>query len=172
MPRKFIKRYVPSAKEFHQRNSFFGFFGNHLHQAGLWHLNRRSVSKAVAIGFFCMWLPIPFQTLLAAFLAVVFIANLPISVLLVFITNPITIPPMFFIAYQTGASLLGMPSEPLTFEFSTGWMKEMFLNSWEPLLLGSLLLATITSLIGYILVRILWRLHIIQRWKDRNNHKP
>lgn len=171
MPRKFIKRFIPNANEFHKRNSFCGFFGDHLHQAGLWHLNRRSVSKAVAIGFFCMWLPIPFQMVVAALFAVLFIANLPISVLLVFITNPITIPPMFFLAYQIGAALLGIPSEPLTFEFSADWLKETLLKSWAPLLLGSILLATVSSILGYILVRILWRLHIIQRWKDRNKHK-
>ena len=171
MPKKFIKRHIPDAHQLHKRCGFMSVLGDHLHRPSLWHLNRRSVAKAFAIGLFCTWLPIPFQTLVAAFLAILFCANLPLSVILVFISNPITMPAMFYLAYRLGSTLLGKAAEPVGFSFSMEWLSHMIGNSWEPILLGSLVLAIISSGLGYIMIRILWRLHIIQRWQNRkNNH--
>lgn len=169
MPRKFIKRHIPDAKQLHKRCGPIGILGEHLHRPSLWHLNRRSVAKAFAIGLFCTWLPIPFQTLLAALLAILFCANLPLSVLLVFISNPITMPPMFYFAYRLGAHLMGIPPEEMDFTFSFTWLSNMIGHIWQPLLLGSLLLGILSSIVGYILIRVLWRLHIIQRWQQRKH---
>jgi uncharacterized protein (DUF2062 family) len=48
------------------------------------------------VGLFCAFIPVPFQMLLAAPSAIIFSANLPVSIALVWITNPITMPPIFF----------------------------------------------------------------------------
>jgi uncharacterized protein (DUF2062 family) len=72
------------------------FLGEKLHDPNLWHLNRRSVSAAFAIGLFAAWIPTPGQMVIAAIIALYFRANLPISVALVWITNPLTMPPMFY----------------------------------------------------------------------------
>lgn len=45
--------------------------------------------------------------------------NLPISVALVWITNPLTMPPMFYAAYYLGAHLLGLPA--VDFELPVNW---------------------------------------------------
>ncbi|MEE9304457.1 MAG: DUF2062 domain-containing protein [Thiotrichaceae bacterium] len=172
MPRKFIKRHIPDAHQLHKRCSFMGVLGEHLHRPSLWHLNRRSVAKAFAIGLFCTWLPIPFQTVVAAFFAIVFCANLPLSVVLVFISNPLTMPAMFYFAYRLGSILLGSIPEPMSFSLSIEWISNMIGSSWRPILLGSLVLGIISSVLGYIAVRVLWRLHIIQRWQNRKNHHP
>ena len=166
MPRKFIKRHVPNA-EYFRNSSTLSFLGKQLHRQSLWHLNRRSVAKAVAIGLFCMWIPIPFQTILAALLAIMLSANLPLSVVLVFITNPITIPPMFYFAYRVGAWLLNLPSEEMNFSFSIGWVSNTLKHSWQPLLLGSLVLGILSSIAGYIGVRVAWRAFILKQWQYR-----
>ncbi len=170
MPRKFIKRHIPNAKQLHKRCGPIGILGEHLHRPSLWHLNRRSVAKAFAIGLFCTWLPIPFQTIVAGFLAIVFCANLPLAVILVFISNPITMPAMFYFAYRLGASLMGIHPEAINFTFSLEWLNHMIGSIWQPLLLGSLVLGSVSSALGYVLVRILWRLHIVQRWERRKAH--
>lgn len=72
MPRKFFKRYSPDPKRIRDTPGL-GFLGERLHQPNLWHFNRHSISKAFAIGLFCMWIPFPFQTLIAAACALLFV---------------------------------------------------------------------------------------------------
>lgn len=167
MPKKFLKKHMPDAHQLHSRCNLLGVLGDHLHRPSLWHLNRRSVAKAFAIGLFCTWLPFPFQTVIAAVLAVMLCANLPLSVVLVFVSNPITIPPMFYFAYRLGSMILGREIEPMNFEFSMEWLGTIIETSWQPLILGSMILAVISSIIGYVFVRVVWRMHIIQRWQSR-----
>ncbi|MFW6343056.1 MAG: DUF2062 domain-containing protein, partial [Halothiobacillaceae bacterium] len=77
-------------------------FGSRLQDGNLWHLNRRSVSGGVAVGLFSAFVPIPFQMVLAAGLAILLRVNLPLSVVLVWITNPITIVPLLWVANRIG----------------------------------------------------------------------
>lgn len=142
-------------------------FGKLLHENDLWHLNRRSVTVAVAIGLFFAFIPIPLQMLVAAVFAIWLKANLPISVSLVWITNPITLAPVFIFAYQLGHWLLGLPPTDLQFELSFSWLIKEIDRVWKPLLLGSSILAVTASSVGYMTTTILWRLHVIKRWKER-----
>lgn len=157
---------MPNAAYFREQKSLH-FLGDRLHRPNLWHLNRRSIAKATAIGLFCMWIPIPLQTILAALLAVALSANLPLSVILVFITNPITIPPMFYFAYRVGAWLLNMPDDYIDFVLSLEWVKDTLSHYWQPILVGTLVMATLSSILGYIGVRVAWRIFILKQWQER-----
>ena len=84
-----------------------------LQRKELWQVNRRSVSSAVFVGLFCAFIPVPSQMLLAAIISIFMRANLPLSVALVWITNPITMAPMFYFSYQLGAWLLGSEAPTL-----------------------------------------------------------
>ena len=92
MARKVLQKYLP---HFHRvrEHQTLRLFGSVALKDNLWHLNRRSVARAFAIGVFCAFLPIPGQMVVAAALAIVFASNLPLAVLLVWITNPVTHPP-------------------------------------------------------------------------------
>ena len=165
MPRKFLKKWTPDpAKLKAQRH--LRFFGDVLHASYLWQFNRGSVAKACAIGFFCMWIPVPFQTVLAAVGAVFFRANLPVSVALVFITNPLTMPPMFYFCFKIGALLIGTPAQKFNFELSIGWLANGMLLIWKPFLLGVSLVAVVSSVIAYYGTLLLWRLHILQKLRS------
>jgi len=166
MPKQFFKRYSPDPKRIRDTPGL-GFLGSRLHQPNLWHFNRHSISKAVAIGLFFTWLPFPFQTVFAAVAALFFRANIAISVALVFITNPITIPPLFFFAYQLGNLVLGRESMGASIEFSMQWITESLAQIWQPLFLGSFLLGLFCSMLGYLTVQFLWRQNIRQRLKQR-----
>lgn len=130
-------------------------------------MNRRSVSGAFFIGLFCAFLPIPSQMVVAAVMAVGARCNLPISVGLVWITNPITIPPMFYFSYRLGAWLLDMQLEAAAIDISITWLWDNFgLIGW-PLLFGSLVCGWVAGVTGFVVTRVLWRLHIIRRWRAR-----
>lgn len=170
MPRKLLRKLFPNPDKL-KENKHLQFLGDTLYLPCLWYLNRHNVATAFAIGLFCMWIPFPFQSLIAAVLAVFFRANLPLAVVLVFITNPITMPPMLYGAYLLGAAILGDPSTGFNFEPSLDWLMNGLILIWKPFLLGMFLLAVVSSLIGYYGIHLLWRLHLLQRIKERRARK-
>jgi uncharacterized protein (DUF2062 family) len=166
MPRKFLKRFFPAPEQIRSHESL-RFLGALLHDANLWHLNRRSVAGAFAVGLFVCFIPVPMQMALAAIVAVIFRVNLPISVSLVWVTNPLTMPVLFYFAYVAGVLVLGVELEPFAFEFSADWLFLELGTRWRPFLLGCLIMASLSSLLGFVLVRLLWRLHLVKRIKER-----
>jgi uncharacterized protein (DUF2062 family) len=110
MPRKLIKKYMPDEHRFRTHRTL-SWLGDHIHDPNLFHLTRKSVSRAVMVGIFCAFLPIPLQMLVAAIIAVVARSNLPISVSLVWLTNPLTMPPVAgrYRRFQRHAILARLP---------------------------------------------------------------
>ena len=167
MIKNVIKRLFPkldSVKE----EKILKIFGPAVLQPNLWHINKKSVSRGFAIGAFCAFLPIPGQMIVAAFLAITFAGNLPFSLILTWISNPLTYTPMFYLSYKVGKFFI---NTEIDYDFSN---KEVNLLSdlmhiWEPLLLGSLILAIIGSSLAYILIRLYWRYYVLKIWAKRRN---
>ena len=166
MPKKFIRKYLPDPHKVRE-HKHLQIFGTLLHDPNLWHLNRKSVSLAFAVGLFCMWVPIPFQMLLAAAVAILVRSNLPISVALVWITNPITMGPMFFLAYKFGAWVLAVPPNDFHFELSGDWLMHELHVIWKPFLLGCFAFAVVSGAAGFFSIRVLWRMHIVRYIKQK-----
>ena len=166
MPKKFIRKYLPDPHKIREHKSLT-IFGSLLHDANLWHLNRKSVSSAFAVGLFFMWAPVPFQMALAAGAAIIIRSNLPISVALVWLSNPVTMPPLFYFAYELGVLLLGAPEIKFSFELSMEWLGNEMSIIWKPFLFGCLILGIISSISGFVGIRLLWRLHIINYLKQK-----
>jgi len=170
MPKRLIKRYFPDQKSLRDHKKL-RWLGKLLEDPNLLHLNKHSVSAAVSVGLFVGLVPAPFQMVVAAVLAFLVRANLPISVTLVWVSNPITMPPIFYFTYLVGAEILQVPLPDIEFEFSMEWFIQEFGAIWQPLLLGSLLVGLISAIAGNVIVRILWRLHVIKNWKLRKEKK-
>lgn len=168
--KKFFKQSLPHASKF-KSNPKLQFLGELLHDPNLWHLNRRSLAGGTAVGLFMAFVPIPMQMLLAAAIAIWFRVNLPISVSLVWVTNPITIPPLLYFAYLLGAFLLGMPTVETEFSFSPEWLLYTLGHFLQPLLLGSFVLGTFSALTGYLLVSFLWRVQVTRLWRSRRERR-
>ncbi|WP_114822727.1 DUF2062 domain-containing protein, partial [Vibrio cholerae] len=117
MPRKFIKRFMPD-HDVIKRQKALRVFGNVLYNPNLWCLNRRSAAGAFAVGLFMAFVPLPSQMIMAAGLAIVLGVNLPLSIALVWITNPITMPVIFYFTYKLGAWLMGTPAQSFHFELT------------------------------------------------------
>jgi hypothetical protein len=95
MPRRLLRRYLPDHRRIREHRHL-QFFGDRLHDPNLWHLNRRSVAGAMGVGVFVALLPTLGQMAVAAAAAIWLRVNLPLAVAMVWITNPLTMPPIFF----------------------------------------------------------------------------
>ena len=157
MPRRIFKRYMPAPETLRQNKSL-SWLGEHLHNPNLWHLSRRSAARAFAIGLFCAFLPIPGQMVVAAFLALWLGGNLAVSVGLVWLTNPITMPAIFFSTYKLGAWILG--AQPVEVHWCIAGIEAQIAAIWWPLLFGSTLCGIILSGIGYTVINRLWIWHV------------
>lgn len=166
MPRKIFKRYLP-APHLVRSNPALKFLGTLLHDPNLFHLNRHSVSVAFFVGLFIAFLPIPAQIPLAAFGALVLRCNLPISVALVWVSNPLTFPFIFIACYKLGSRILQLPERAFHFELSLDWLQGEFLIIWQPLLVGCVLASLFFGCAGYIIIQWTWRWHVVKRWEKR-----
>lgn len=168
--RSFLKKYLPGHARFREHRHL-RHFGELLHDPNLWHLTRRSSAGGVATGLFCAFIPLPVHMIVAAALSIVFRVNLPLAVLFTWVTNPVTFAPIFIFAHKLGAFILDRPPRQVQVEFSLYWITEKLVIIWEPLLLGCLVLASLSSLTGYIVIRLLWRLTAVRKWEDRRKRK-
>lgn len=168
MPRRLIKKYFPDSKTI-KEHKHLKVFGTLLHNPSLWHLNRRSFAGAIAVGLFIAFIPLPTQMIIAAAAAIVLHVNLPVSVAMVWITNPLTMPPMFYAAYWVGALILGIPESAQDFEFTVDALMSSLGASWQPFLLGCFVLACSSAAAGYALARYVWRRMVVKRWLARQH---
>ena len=164
MPRKLLKRYMPNP-EVLKSHKHLSWLGSHLHNSDLWHLTRKSASKAFLVGIFCAFLPIPGQMVVAAVLAILIGSNLPISVGLVWLTNPITMPPIFYATYKLGAWILGTP--PVEMHWELAAIQSEIATIWWPLLFGSVLCGVVFASVSYVVINRVWVWHVRRRWAKR-----
>lgn len=176
MPRKFLRRYLPSHESFRE-NRHLARFGALLHHPNLWHLNRRSVSGGVAAGLFAGLVPgsNPVQFALAALLAVAFRVNLPVAVAITLYTNPFTIVPLYLLAYQFGKLFVGgdvsfTPEPEFDWSHLSRWLEAWLawlLSLGKPLALGLVALAVTLAVAGYVSVQVAWRAYVMLAWRRR-----
>ncbi|MBE0615708.1 MAG: DUF2062 domain-containing protein [Burkholderiales bacterium] len=175
MPRKFFRKYLPN-HETVRNNRHMARFGGFLRHPNLWHLNRHSVAGGLAVGMFSGLVPGPLQMLTAALLAVPLRVNLPVALATTLYTNPITIGPLYVLAYLTGRMIIGGVAAPLNpppeFDWSQwGTSLDAFVH-WAlamgmPLAVGLPTLALMLAALGYFCVQIGWRAYVIRAWRRR-----
>ena len=118
-------------------------------------VNRKSISRGVLIGLFWAFIPMPMQMLAVLTLTPFIKFNVPIAISMVWLSNPLTMPFMYYIEYLTGNFLLG--NESLNnIELTLDW----FSNHWDkiiiPLYIGTIPYAIGVSSIIYFLINKLW----------------
>jgi uncharacterized protein len=162
VPRKLFRKYLPDP-EVLRSSRWVAALPRWLHHPNLWHLNRRSVSGAVAIGLFAGLVPGPLQMLTALILAVPLRKNLPVALVVTLYTNPFTIVPLYVLAYAYGRLLLPGAHAPLPASFEM----ETWLALGKPLAVGLAALACTLALLGYLAVQIAWRAWVVLAWRAR-----
>jgi uncharacterized protein len=166
MPRRVFK---PLSRERHRWKArwFMRPFRLVLEHPVYWSLNRRNVTRAVALGLFVSFIPFPVHFLLGAALALALRLNLPAAIASTFLANPLTMVPMYFSAYWLGCQMLGLEPQPVAFEMSWEWLRTALVPIWKPLLLGCVTLGALTALAGYLLLGGLWHLSLVMKYHER-----
>ena len=182
MPRKLLRRWMERLKPSIERMTRHPWVVAHvpaLSDPDLWHLNRRSTERAVAVGLLCGLVPGPLQVAGAIGLCLWWRANFPLAALTTLYTNPFTIVPLYVLAYEYGRlffpdaphAVAAMP--PAFSGFATylpamyAWMKEL----GKPLALGIVMLAVTLATVGFFTVRVAWRWHVVASWRRRTRHR-
>jgi uncharacterized protein (DUF2062 family) len=176
VPRKFLRKYLPDSHTV-RSSRLVAPFGSWLHHPNLWCLNRKSVPGAVAIGLFCGLIPGPLQMVAALLLAIPLRKNLPLALLVTLYTNPLTIVPLYVVAYGYGQLLLGatqsaMPFEPFVWDWTDLWGSTRGFVAWilglgKPLAVGLPALGLTLAALGYFGMELAWRLHVVAAWRAR-----
>jgi len=156
MPRRFFRKFAFKRHQMAE-SRLFSPFRSLLHDPRLWGIRRRTVVPAFSLGLFVAFMPFPGHPLWAALLALALRINVPVAIVTTFVSNPLTMGPMYYSAYHVGRRLLGLEPASFSFELSLDWVTQKFVTIWQPMVLGSLLLATTAALIGYVIVDALWR---------------
>jgi len=152
MPRRFFRKFA--VKRHHVGDSWvLAPFQHLLHDSRLWGIRRRTVAPAFALGLFVAFMPFPGHILMAALIALALRINIPVAIVTTFVSNPL----MYFFAYRLGSAILGTETVDFDFEFSLEWVTHTFVQIWQPMMLGCVLLGFVTGLIGFVVVDLLWR---------------
>ena len=160
--RETLKRYSPKREEVN-----LGWLNQHLQDPQLWKWNKRTISRAFAIGLFCAFMPIPLHTLLAVALAVVFSSNILLSIGLVWVNNPITMVPIYYYTYKIGSFITGMELDP-GFVFTWEYMLDNLTTTTIALWVGGVIIAPIAGILGFIAILLIYKykaLKRIRRWR-------
>ena len=131
MPRRFLRRLSVAYREKHEQQPWYlRPFASLLDHPVYLSINRRSISKAVAIGLFVAMLPMPGHTPLALLLGLLLRANLPVALLAIWVVNPLTLAPILYGEYLLGNYLLGVT--PGDFSLGSSWAEMRTLMAREP----------------------------------------
>lgn len=166
MPKKLLQRFMPNHETIKNQKAL-KIFGNVLYNPNLWSLNRHSAAGAFAVGLFIAFIPLPSQMLMASGAAIMCGVNLPLSVALVWVTNPITMPFLFYFAYRVGSWILHNPTQNFHFELTWNFFVEQINTIAPPLLLGCFVCGVVLATIGYFGIQGLWRYSVVRSWKKR-----
>jgi uncharacterized protein (DUF2062 family) len=174
------RRWVPT-RESLLNNRWLKWLHPFLHHPRLWHWSRRGVATGVAIGvFFGLLIPIA-QIPLSAAAAILLRANVPAAAASTLVTNPVTFGPIYYAAYQLGLALTGETAAPdldqdrlaadEAAQAEEGfWSRITQLG--KPLLVGLVIMATLTGLATYAIITLIWRWRVLAKRRRRTQMPP
>jgi len=131
--------------------------------------NRKMISRGVLLGLFIAFIPMPMQMAAVLLFVPFFRFNVPIALAMCWLSNPITMPPMYYMEYLTGSFLLGIEPEPV--EMTLEWFKNNLDNIFIPLYFGTAMYSIFGSLAGYWAVNHFWRQSVHKEKRDKKKTK-
>jgi uncharacterized protein (DUF2062 family) len=132
--------------------------GDKLLKSEYWEPSKESIAKGFAIGSFWAMIPMPWQMIPSGICAVFLRANIPLALLGVWVTNPITHPFVMVFQLMVGEWLLNAPSS-LSVLQEEGFMA-LLRHAPAPFITGVLFCAVIWTIVGYFLARFCYDISI------------
>lgn len=152
-------------------------FGRQLTQPKIWYINRKSITKAMFIGTFFGLMPIPLHTFLIIFAVLLFRVNLPLSLAMSWISNPLTIVPIIYLSFWTGAQIFQVKMIDQTMLMGVLHQVAHYITHFgqghidfslaKILMVGMITVAFIGALILSILTHLFWRYSVKKAWRKR-----
>lgn len=127
-------------------------------------INRRSVTRAVAVGLFWGFIPMPMQMLAVIATTPLLRFNVPIAISMVWLSNPLTMPPMYYMEYLTGNFILGQEGIG-NIELTMEWFKSNLGDIFLPLYTGTAFYSIVVTGIIYLVMNRLW-VHSVHSEKE------
>ncbi len=131
-------------------------------------INRRAVTKGLLVGLFWGFIPMPFQMLGVIATTPFMKFNVPIALATVWLSNPITYPPLWYLEYLTGNLILGKEGLD-NIELTMQWFQEHWNDIVVPLYVGTAFYSTVVAYLIYLLVNWLWIKSVNKANKKRNS---
>jgi hypothetical protein len=181
-----FKRLLPTPDQV-AASPWLRWLGPALLQPRLWHASRRGIALGVAIGvFFGFLIPLA-QIPLSAAAAVALRANLPTAVAATLVTNPVTMPPVYYAAFKLGSALLGREEPTAALEVAAatagtddtppdgqgGWQEALakLRNVGYALLLGLAMMAVGAGVTVYLVISLAWSVRVKLKRRRRLRHR-
>ncbi|MEA3383815.1 MAG: DUF2062 domain-containing protein, partial [Campylobacterota bacterium] len=127
--------------------------------------SRRMVSRGIFLGLFIAFIPMPLQMFAVLLFTFVGRFNLPIALALCWITNPITMPFIYYVEYITGSFILNM--DLVEVELTVLWFNSNIKNIVIPLYTGSIFYSTLFSTMAYYTINYRWK-SIVYKKRRKN----
>lgn len=168
---RWFRRHIPT-RETIEDNRWLRPIAHRVMAPNLWRMTRRSVPRGVALGLLTGILIPLGQIPAAAVLAFPLRANIPVAAATTFVTNPITMAPLWLLAYQVGRWVLqidqSLPGEPLTEAAQDiGWLQWIVADAGPATVTGLVTLSILGAITGFFVSAVAWRLWVARKWKRR-----
>jgi uncharacterized protein (DUF2062 family) len=154
-----LRALAPSREQL-EANPWLRRLAPYLADPKLWCWSRRGVAMGMAIGLFIGFLIPIAQILLAAMAAVILRANVPIAAAGTLVTNPLTVPAIYYAAYQLGAWATGTSATAAVSWADPVSVLESLGSIGVPLFTGLAITAIFAAIGGYLLISRAWIWHV------------
>ncbi len=165
--RRWLRGLEPRARA-HLEQGWLSRYQPWLEQRALFRFQRQPLARGVAAGMFCGLIPGPLQIPGTLAICAWLRGNVVAGGVATFYTNPLTIMPLYVLAFHVGA--LVMPGEQslpawspevggFSVEAMSAWMQAL----GTPLLVGLPTLGLVMAVLGYATVQLLWLAPALQR---------
>lgn len=151
------------------------WFARHFLDKRVWKPTRHTFAGGMAIGWFVTLQLLPIQMPSAAILAAVFRVNIPIAIIMCWISNPVTMAALVPLEYLVGKWVLAWVSEVPSTPFPTQLPEDipglwLALREHAPVMLfGGIILGALAAPLSYVASYLGW--NVVERW-NRRRHQP